>query len=130
MTENTENTVNTVAPVDEVHWERWVRPEEGGYVLFKEDGRLLRAFSTCFEFIVYREMTALMAGGLLPPETTFDIYYRERTGEALADTTKLPAFLDRQEAPMRDEVPTQPHKTRNQHFGQRIVDLAQRATRP
>lgn len=126
----TEETVpNTETRTDAVHVERWMRPEFGGYILFSEDGRPLRAFSTCFEFIVYREMTALIAGGLLDVDATFEVYYRERTGEPLADHSKLPAFLDRQEPPMRDEQPTQPHK-RNHHFGQRIVDLAQRATRP
>lgn len=124
-----ETPTNTEPTPEPIHCERWMRPALGGYVLFDDNGIPIRAFSTCFEFIVYREMSALMAGGLLPPETTFDVYYRERVGEPLADTSKLPAFLDRQEHPMRDEMPTQPQK-RNHHFGQRIVDLAQRATRP
>lgn len=127
----TEETVTaTETPTELVYCERWARPELGGYVLFREDGRLLRAFSTCFEFIVYREMTALIAGGLLPETTTFETYYRERTGEPLADTSKLPAFLDRPEQPMRDDVPTQPHNHKwRVPGGQRIVDLAQRVTR-
>ena len=128
MTEETE--VQAPVQMHQVQSERWVRPELGGYVLFKDDGTFLRAFSTCFEFIIYREMTALKEGSLIPQETKYEDYYRERTGEAMYDTSKLPAFLDRQEPPampMRDEVPTQPPKWRNP--GQRIVDLAARVHR-